>query len=248
MSSSVQFGKTAFVEAVATLEGIVAKLRAIRGNASARKAEAVWTALGQPADLSGAPSLADFGDGITLGDVAVWVSSVQDWAAQQTEEAATVVLKESAVSEDEQSALKEAYATQRGMVDAMAMLLKAQGIDVSDVTVPALRASSGSGSGRKVSTAGQQFYRIVDGVRKDQSSGQNNVSSFAFYHSAKMTGTKMGSPDFQAWLKAQGIESMAKPWTLVIDGITYGLDIIGDTHDATPAEADDADGGDTDAE
>lgn len=239
--STVQFGKTAFTEHVSELQAIVDQVKDVRGTASARKAAALSDALTQdlPEGFKGLGFIGRPTDGKakTLGQFAEFVALVNETADQIRDEMVTGILKANSPDTGTLDALKAQYAEKRALVDAMVTLMGAQGIDVSDVTIPALSKSAGSASTttRTVSTSGMHYYREIDGVRHDQSDTQDKLSSMAWYYGVKITGDSSNTTNkgvgvpasvLSEFLLANGIESLTKPWTYEVDGVTYGMEIL----------------------
>lgn len=234
-SSTVQFGRTAYLEAVSALEEIVNAVKAAKGTVSDRRQLATWEALGSSFDDMSYDDK-PFADEIpqpptdgTLADVATWVVEVNAWAEQVADEVVTKILKAQSPDTGTLDALKAQYAEKRAMVDAMGVLMKAQGIDVSDVTVPALKAGGGGSSGpRPVKTSGMTWYRIIDGEKRPQPDSQDKHSSMAYYYGKKIMGTeeRPSVDEFNKWLLDNGVKSVTEPWSVEVDGITYGMEIL----------------------
>lgn len=243
MTQSIQFDRKALDAQVIALQALVDSVKAQQGSAAKRIHDATLNALGEdvnfdqediPTPFNAHGRSGSYSQGASLGDIAVYVQELNDWAEQLRDETVRVILKASGNS-DNVTALKAQYADKRTLVEAMITLCKAQGFDVSDVVVPALRVGRPVGSTNAPNKPGSKFahfYRVVNGERIEQSEMQNSLSSFAWYYGAKVTETTgsankgKGVPvsELDAYLRKNGVESpMGKPWTIERDGVTYGM-------------------------
>jgi hypothetical protein len=229
-----------FEAQVKILGDIVGSYREAKGTVSQRRTAATLEALALPIGVD--PSLpTDLTEHSTLGDLASFVEDLASWADGLRDSMVSAVMSAQSQSADEVAALKERYDAQRTLVQSLSTVLAAMGIDVTDVEVPVLRSSGGGGGGRKAGSKGMTFYRIVNGVRKNQSENQDSLSSFAFYHGAKITGSKASgnhTGHLTSWLEANVKNdgdkfSLGKPWSVEVDGVTYAMDVI------DPASSDD---------
>lgn len=233
-----------YIAQVGLLGQIVGQYRDVKGTVSQRRTLATHEALATvPAwdDVNTLPAPPVEGD--TLGDLAVWVEQVNTFAEGLRDSMVSQIMARDSQSADEVAAIKATYDSQRDLVTSLATVLKAMGVDVSDVEVPVLRSPSTT-STRSAASKGMQFYRIVSGVRKDQAPSTNTLSTFAFHHASKITGTDpQGNPTgvLTKWLEANvdnndGKFSLGKPWAVEVNGTTYGMDVA-EAADDTPAEA-----------
>lgn len=234
-------------------EGEVAKLAALRdkitatkGSAAKRLKDATDTALGQHVSLrkddvpKPFPISKGDKDGFyvaNLGDIAQYVVDVSEWAANLRDETVSALLKSAPSSNLE--VLTEQYNSQREMVLALRIVLGQSKVDVSDIEIPALRKGGGGrpAGTRNTGTKSAHFYRILsDGTKVDQSDGQDKLSSMAWYFGAKIvpnpestTNQGRGVPAdvLTKYLNSQGVDSPnGKAWTLVSDGVTYGMEVL----------------------
>lgn len=252
MTANVMFDRATIEAEIVQLQALVDSIKERRGTAAKKLQDATLTALDMSVSFNDSDTDAftdkyieavdGIGDGksaVKLSDLAEYVQALNEWAEQLAHEAVTSILKANGQA-DNTAALKEQYDAKRTMIEAMVTLCVAQKIDVSGIVIPHLRAGRPPGTTtRKPGSKWAHFYRIVDGVRKDQSDSQNTLSSFAFYHGAKMTGSdeRVSTADLTAFLKTQGVDSpMGKPWSIEVDGVTYGMDVESEATADTASE------------
>lgn len=246
MNNMPEMSRDGYLAQVAILQELVGSYREVKGTAAQRKRQALNEALGLPVGEHDAIVLADIVDlvgvdpsALTLLDIATMTERLDVWAEDLADNMATQILTDQANSGNEIGVLKEQYDAQKELVSGLAVVLKAMGVDVSDVTIPGLKVSGTANPGTS-NSKNQLFYRIVDGERKNQSKAQNNMSSFAFYHGEAMTGVKGArtgeTRDFLvANVKNDGDRFNAgKSWAIEIDGTTYGCDIVDTLPDDAP--------------
>lgn len=241
--TQIAFDRETFVGEVAKLQALVDAIKTQRGSAAKRLQEATETALGQAVTfvVDDVPKPFDVithdehGSAI-LGDVAVYVQALTEWAEQIRNETVSAIVKADGLG-DRLDVLKAQYENGRTYVDAMRVLLAAAKVDVSDIETPSVGRGGGRPAGtRTTGTKSFRFYRVENGIRKDQSDQQNSLSSFAFYHGAKITGVEnsptnngKGVPvgTLKSFLKSHEInaELLSTPWAIDVDGVTYGLDV-----------------------
>ncbi len=260
---------------VVQLEALVSAIKSQQGSASERTRNATLTALGQDVVINsvdlqtfdfpvntgwraddpnedGTP--AEDADGnplgvevatFNLGSLASFVAELSSWAEQVANETVTTILKASTDSSN-LDALREQYKAKREYVDALLLILNMQKIDVSDVVIPALRGSGGPRN-RSANKSHQRWYRIVKGERKDQAPSQNSLSSFAYWHGAKLMGVVnqdgttnngkgVSSAALEQFLRKGITDSLAKSWSVEVDGVTYGMDIADTPSDSSEEE------------
>lgn len=245
-TTNVMFNREAIEAEVVTLQALVDSIKEKRGNAAKRLQEATEQALTETVTFD-AEQLPSWGESVefngkeataTLVDIAVYVQELDTWADQLRNEAVTAILKANGAT-DNVEALKAQYDSKRQLVEAMIVLCKAQSIDVEGIVIPALRVGRppGSTNTRKSGSKYGHFYRVVDGVRKDQPESQDVLSSFTYYHGAKLMqqDERPSTDQLTSYLKTHGVDSpMGKAWSLdVIDAdgktVTYGMEIVGET-------------------
>lgn len=245
-TANVMFNREAIEAEVVTLQALVDSIKEKRGSQAKLLQEATDQALSDMVTFD-AEQLPSWGDSVefngkeasaTLVDIAVYVQELNTWADQLRNEAVTAILKANGAT-DNVEALKAQYDSKRQLVEAMLIVCNAQGIDVEGIVIPALRVGRppGSTSTRRSGSKYGHFYRVVDGVRKDQSESQDTLSSFTYYHGVKLMqqDDRPSTAEVTAFLKTHGVDSpMGKAWTLdVIDAdgktVTYGMEIVGET-------------------
>lgn len=239
-TANVMFNREAIEAEVVTLQALVDSIKEKRGSQAKLLQEATDQALSDTVtfDLDSIP--APFNThgsedtfGAALVDIAVYVQELNTWADQLRNEAVTAILKANGAT-DNVEALKAQYDSKRQLVEAMLIVCNAQGIDVEGIVIPALRVGRppGSTNTRKSGSKYGHFYRVVDGVRKDQSESQDTLSSFTYYHGAKLMqqDDRPSTAGVTAFLKTHGVDSpMGKAWSIESDGVTYGMEIVGET-------------------
>lgn len=232
--TSFNMDRAAIDAAVLELTALVEQIKTKQGSQAKLLENATHEALGQVVTFkaSAMPKAPKFNEpskgkgSVNLGELAQFIADVNAFAENLRNETVSVILKKSGDGTNI-DALKELYATKRETLNAMLIVAKAMGVEVDGVEIPQLRAARATSTPRKSGKYGQ-WYRIVNGVRKDQSNAQNSLSSFAYWHSAKMfSAERLGAGPFEAALRAAGVESpMGKSWALEINGVTYGMDVI----------------------
>lgn len=238
MTEGYQLTRAALDTEMVALKALVDSIKEATGNQAKRLSEATEQALGVAVNVSERPTfdVEDGGEGGAVVDLAVvaqYVVDLNSWADQLRNETVTGILNATGGPID-LDALKTAYADKRTMVEALITVLRQTGIDSCEgVEIPGLRAGRPVGStNRKAGSKFAHFYRVLaDGEKRGQSAQQDTYSSFAYYHSAKMMGgDRVGVDQLTAWLKAEhDIDSpMGKPWSVVVDGVTYGMETAGD--------------------
>lgn len=240
------------------LDGELAKLTALadsvkakQGSAAQRAREATEQAMGVDVTFSDNDDvprswlslLGDVAEGegavtVNLGQLAQAVHAIDEWAAQVANECVTGILKQ-AGDDNSLATLKEQYAKQRDVVEALVTVFTAAtDIDVSDVVLPTLRAPRTTSAPSQRKGKRGHFYRVVDGERREQSDQQDTLSSVAWYFGAAITeqtgkgstnnGKGVPTAELEKYLRAQGIDSpLGKPWTLEREGVTFGMEIVG---------------------
>lgn len=238
--------KKMFVAEVENLKSIIDAVRAQQGSAAERHKNAIHAALGQDVtfsfdDMPEPPDFVQQGDegqvSVGLAALAEFVQQMDEWSAQVANEAVTRILKAS-TDDNNLEALRTQYLEKKEFVEALALVLHTQKIDVSDVEIPQLRgARSASGTARKsAKTSHGQWYRIVDGTRKNQGDAQNTISAFAYWHGAALMGVVGQYPNnkgkgvptevLEKFLRDNVTDSpLGKSWSYERDGVTYGMDV-----------------------
>lgn len=246
MTTNVMFNRDAIEAEIVQLQALVSAIKEQRGSASKRLRDAIDQALTEDVEFdatdAGFPQLnweafEDSGDRVhvqgPLVEIATYVESINEWADQLRDEAVSLILKDQA-SVNNLDALKEQYHAKRTMVEAMITLCKAQKIDVDGLAVPAIgggrpAGSKNSNTPRKPGSKWSRFYRVVNGERKDQSDSQNTLSSFAYYHGAKLmqVDERPSTAALTEYLRKQlGIDSpIGKSWFFTVDDIGYGNEV-----------------------
>lgn len=241
------------------LDGEVAKLTALAdsvkskaGSAAKRQQEATDQAMGVDVTFSAEdtlPTLATVGallldpaaEGkqylpINLGELATAVQALDEWAAQVANEAVTAILK--AQGDDSTlDTMRAQYAKQKEVVEALLVVFAATtDIDVSDITLPTLRAARATSTPRRQGTKRGHFYRVIDGEKRYQSDNQDTQSSVAWYFGAVITEqTGKGSTnngkgvpvnELEAYLRKHVTDSpLGKPWEVEREGVVFGYEI-----------------------
>lgn len=240
--------RAAFIERVAKLRALHDAIREQKGSQAKRLADATTIALGVTvkAGTKDIP-VQDFittNKGVSsfvLGDLANYVQAMIEWADNVAREQRDLVLKEQATG-DTYEALKAQYIEAHVAVTALATILnqsdkdRTLGLNVTDIELPTAKVGTRSprmSAGVKNVT----FYRIVDSVRKPQGDAQDNFSSFAYWHGAKMVGnpakgsTNQGKgvpvDELESFVRSKGCDSpRGKAWSFEQNGVTYGMDLL----------------------
>lgn len=220
---------------------IVAQYRDVKGTVSQRRNIATMTALGQTIPDEQRDVAATYAEiltheTVTLADLAEWHTAFVNFSDGLRDSMVSEILAAESQSADEVAAIKAQYDAQRDLVNGLGTVLKAMGVDVDSVVIPVLRSTSPSAA-KSAGSKSMRFYRIINGVRKDQADSTNTPSTFAFHHAAKMTGQDSQGSHMQAmlsWLEANvdndsGKFSLGKSWSVEVNGVTYGCDVAAET-------------------
>lgn len=118
------------------------------------------------------------------------------------------------------------------------ILVDADMIGADEMVIPGKRkGSTTSGGQRGVKNSEATYYRVRDGVRKNQSLVQNSVSSLAYYYSAAINGKRMSTDEFRTWAKANhnvDVDS-SKAWQVELKpGLAVGMEPV--SKDEAPAD------------
>jgi hypothetical protein len=232
------------------LEALATQLKAKSGSIAQRRKDATLTALGSDVtfgaddDVSAAQDLVDLlsflgqtGDeqvSFNLGDLATAAASFCEWAHAVGEEARDAVLKSQGNDED-LVAMREQFDEKVTDCKALVTVGKMMGIDVRGLEVPTLRAPRTTSTASGASKHGH-FYRVVDGVRKDQSGSQDTLSRYAWYHGASLMGVEKGSAnqgkgmptnDVEAFIRTFTDSPIGKSWSHTSpDGVTHNFEVL----------------------
>jgi hypothetical protein len=248
--ATLEVSRGAYIERVETLRQLAEAIKVQKGSQVKRLADATHTALGKDVEVDVPRIVFNMGvpkdDKVTvnLGDFAVWLEDVNSYAEQVATEQRDLILKEASQG-NTLDALKAQYEQGLKTVIALATILnqtdpdKTIGLNVEDVELPDLRGARSSGT-RRAGSKSATFYRIVDGVRKPQGDAQDNISSFAYWHGARLVGTPgkgstnqgKGVPvdELEKFLRDNGHDSpRGKSWSIEQNGVTYGMDTVSDT-------------------
>lgn len=171
-------------------------------------------------------------EGVTAyDDVMALAETIKSAADQAMDEAVTAYL---AKQKDETGAsltgLRETFKAKSEQAKAVQTMLIAVGVDgAAEIAFPSLKGTGKVGSAKVANSKGQQFYRIIDGERRDQPASQNKFSSMAYYFGAAILGQdeRPSSDELHKFLTAKGVDVAAgTAWSYdVSDGFTVGMDV-----------------------
>lgn len=240
MSKSMAITRKGIDDEVNLLKALGAQYAEKKGSAAERKANATVEALDQPVDITDSENpipafpMPEADQPLRLGDLAVYVHSLDQWAEQVANEAVTAILK--AQGDDTSlDAIKAQFDEKRTFVEALLKVAPAFGVSVDDVELPTLRAGRSSASRPTSRRKGKfgHYYRVVSGVRHDQPASQDTLSSFAWYQGHNILGgdrprNSVKADELTKWLSEHGVDSpMGKAWEVEgADGNTYGMEIV----------------------
>lgn len=227
MAQQITLNAKSLDKLVAELDEIKGKVSAHAGTQSARINAARAAVL--PGLVIDTAAVVKIGD--SFDDVDAILESIKARMSQIMDEAVTAKMAEDKTATGaDLSALRDLFKTKREAALAMQTLLVSIGIDdAATVAIPTLKGTGAVGTGGTSKVSGQQFYRVVEGTRRDQPTSQNKFSSLAYYFGAAIMGqeNRPSTGELEAFLVSKGVTPKGgTAWSYqVSDDFTVGMDV-----------------------
>lgn len=218
--NSISIGPDALEQQIAAIKALDEQIAAMKGNAAALKATV------------GLELMADETVRAQVDRYKTLIDEAEDLKAQLDQAVDEAVRARMADGKNNAEVLVEQRDEAANMASALRTILVSGGMvddDDEAFQIPAKRKGGGGGGSKGVKVSTATYYRVRDGVRKNQSTAQNSVSSLAYYYSHLIDGKRMSKDDFAAWAKkTHGVDvDSATAWTLPLnDHVTVGMEPV----------------------